>query len=382
MAISRQIRSAAVWLAWIAAFCSFPASGQERIVNVLGWNDYIDPGVILDFTDETGIKVTYDSYDSDASLEKRLRSGTETFDVVIVSAPTLSKDIAKGAYLKLDENNLPNKKYLWPEIMDLLSNYDIGNRFAVNYMWFTVGISYNVEKIRSTLEAVAGHRASARADASPPFDSWAVLFKPEYLRKFSNCSIGVVDSPEYLLAIARRYLWSDWKSAVGLSHDTDLKRAADMLSVVLRDVKKLTGSNYAAALSNGEVCMAVGYSLDSLRARDQAREANNGVDIAYVLPREGAPVLMDNLAILKGAPHVAEAYQFINFLLRPDIAARNTNFTHAANGVSASTPFVDKTIAGNKSVYPDAAVVERLFVPEKTYAPMQDALLREWARIK
>lgn len=382
MAIWRLFRNSVIWLVWLLAFCDLPASGQEHIVNVIGWNDYIDPNVIAKFSEETGIRVTYDSYNSDNLLEKRLKSGKETFDVVIVSAPTLSKQIAKGVYLKLDKNRLPNKSSLWPEIMDLLSGYDIGNRFAVNYMWFTLGLSYNAEKIRNTMDAAAGGHPSARSVTSPPFDSWSVLFKPEHLRKFSNCGIGVIDSPEYLLAIARRYLWSDWKSAVGLSHETDLKRAGDMLGAVLRNVRKLTASNYASALANGEVCLAVGYSLDSLRARDQAREANNGVEIAYVLPREGAPVVMDNLAILKGAPHIAEAYEFINFLLRPEIAARNTNFTHAANGVSASKPLVDKIIAGNKSIYPDAALVERLFVPEKAYAPMQDAFLREWARMK
>ncbi|WP_363352187.1 extracellular solute-binding protein [Methylocystis echinoides] len=382
MTILRLSRTAAVWLAWLLTLCAFPAPGQAQIVNVLGWNDYIDPDVIADFTEETGIEVTYDSYNSDAALERRLKAGKETFDVVIVSGPALSKQIAAGVYQKLDENRLPNRKYLWPEIMQLLSAYDIGNRFAVNYMWFTLGISYNAEKIRSNVEAVASRRASARSLASPPFDSWSVLFKPDSLRKFSNCGVGVVDDREYLLAIARRYLWSDWKSAAGLSHETDLKRAGDMLGAVLRDVKKLDASNFVAALANGEICLAVGYSLDGFRARDQAREANNGAEINYVLPREGAPVLMDNLAIPKAAPHVAEAYRFIDFLLRPEIAARNTDFTHAANGIFASKPLVDKSISGNKSVYPDAAVVERLFVPEQTYARTRDAFLREWVRMK
>ncbi len=349
---------------------------------MLGWNDYIDPNVIMDFTEETGIKVTYDSYDSDESLEKRLRSGKETFDVVIVSAPTLSKQIAKGAYLKLYENRLPNKKYLWPEIMDLLSTYDIGNRFAVNYMWFTLGISYNIEKMRNTIEATARRGAPARF---PRFTAIRFLEHAVQTRisaqilelRYSRCR-----QPRIFAGDRPAIFWSDWKSAVGLSHETDLKRACDILGAILPDVRKRTASNYVAALANGEVCLAVGYSLDSLRARDQTREANNGVEITYVLPREGAPVLMDNLAILKGASHIAEAYQFINFLLRPEIAARNTDFTHAANGVSASKPLVDKIISGNKSIYPDAAFVERLFVPEKTYGPMQDALLREWARMK
>ncbi len=381
MAILRLFRIA-VWMVGLLAFYELPALGQTRVVNVLGWSDYVDPEVILDFTMETGIRVTYDSYNSDAALEKRLMGGKEAFDVVIVSAPVLSKQIAMGAYMKLDGSRLPNRKYLWPEIMDLLSAYDIGNRFAVNYMWFTLGISYNLENIRSSVDAAAAPRASARSLASPPLDSWSVLFKPDYRRKFSNCGIGVVDNPQFLLGIARRYLWSDWKSAAGLSHETDLKRAADMFGAILRDVKKLSASNYVSALANGEICLAVGYSLDSYRAHDQAREARNGVELAYVLPREGAPVLMDNLAILKGARHVAEAYQFIDFILRPEIAARTTNFTHAANGVPASKPLVDRNISENKSVYPDAAVVERLFVPEKTYAATRDAFLREWERIK
>src|SRR5512139_4007242 len=140
MTILRRHRSVAFWIFWLLTLGDLPVFGQTRIVNVLGWSDYIDPNVILDFTDETGIKVTYDSYNSDAGLEAKLTSGKESFDVVIVSAPALSKQIASGAYLKLDENRLPNKRYLWPEITELLSAYDIGNRFAVNYMWFTLGI--------------------------------------------------------------------------------------------------------------------------------------------------------------------------------------------------------------------------------------------------
>lgn len=380
MAMSRPLRAAGLCMIWFLAFCDFRACAQVRIVNVLGWNDYIDPDVILDFTEETGIRVTYDSYISDAALEQRLKAGRESFDVVIVSGPTLSKQIATGTYLKLDQDRLTNRKYLWPEIMDLLSTYDIGNRFAVNYMWFTLGLSYNVEKTRSTAAAAVPQRATSRPSAPPPIDSWSVLFKPENLRIFSNCGIGVVYSPEFLLAIARRYLWSDWKSAAGLTHETDSKRAGEVLRAVLRDARKLTPSGYVAALANGEICLAVGSSLDSLRARDQAREANNGVDVAYVLPREGAPVMMDNLAIPSGAPHLAEAYEFINFLLRPEIAARNTNFTRAANGVAASKALVDRSIAGNRSVYPDSRLVDRLFVPERNYAPVRDAFIDERTR--
>jgi putrescine transport system substrate-binding protein len=212
--------------------------------------------------------------------------------------------------------------------------------------------------------------------AAPRSESWGILFKPEDLKNFSKCGVGVLDSPEDLFAIASQYLWSDWRVVPAADRQTNLKRAFDLFSGILDGVKKYN------SLAKGSMCLAIGYSMDSFRARDQAQEAQNGIEINYVIPKEGAPIFLDNLAIPKNAPHVDAAYAFIDFLLRPEIAAQNTNYLGVANGVLASKQFVDKKISGNMSVYPDAALMRRLFVPESNDSAMQKAITREWARVK
>lgn len=358
-----------------------PAFGKEQIVNVYGWSDYVDPKVIEDFTKETGIKVAFDVYNSDETLEARLQAGKTGFDVVIVAGRVLRRQIAAGLYQKLDKSRLPNSKTLWPEIMARLAAYDPGNLYAVNYMWFTVGIAYNAVKAKdlgSSAPAGAPLAASAAPLPAPAFDSWSIVFKPENLKKFSSCGVDILDSPEDLFSISLQYL----RLAPDSSRPADLKRAADLLSGMRRDVKQFGSSEYAGELANGDICLAVGYSGDSFRARGQAREAENGIEIDYAIPKEGAPLLLDNLAIPKDAPHVEEAYAFIDFLLRPGIAARNTNFTHLANGVLASQSLIDKSISGNKSIYPDAAVMQRLFNPGNNDPVAQKVIAHEWARIK
>jgi putrescine transport system substrate-binding protein len=377
-----RICSIALWSLglWMSC-CVFSAAGQENIVNVYGWGDYIDPRVIEDFTKETGIKVAYDTYDSNETLETRLEEDKSGFDVVIVSGRILQKQIAAGRYLRLDKGKLPNGKNLWPDVMARLAVYDPGNQFAVNYLWFTAGLAYNVEKAKE-IAGVAPADAAAAAIAAPLpesiSDTWSMLFKPENLKKFSSCGVDVLDSPEDMFAIALQYLRLDPAS----NHQIDLKRAADLLSGIRRNVKIIESTEYAEALVNGDICLAVGYSGESFRARDRARESENGIVIDYAIPREGAPILLDNLAIPRDASHVREAYEFINFLLRPGIAARNTNFTHLANSVLASKSLIDKSISGNASIYPEATVMQRLFALGNRDLGTQKSIAREWARIK
>jgi putrescine transport system substrate-binding protein len=361
---------AALWLFGLC-LCGLllPAFGQEKGVNVFGWGDYIDPKVIEDFTKETGLKVAYDAYDSTEAFEARLLTGKTGFDVVIVPGPVLQRQIAAGLYQKLDKTKLPNSKNLWPEVMARLGVHDPGNQYAVNYMWFTAGIAYNVEKAKELL-------GDAAPDAS--LNSWDILFRPRNLKKFDGCGITVLDSGEDLFAIALNYLRADPASM----RQSDLKRAAELLSGMRRDVKKFDSVDFADALANGDFCLGVGYSGDSFRARDRAREADNGIEIDYTIPKEGTLMSLDNLAIPKDAPHVEEAYVFIDFLLRPAIAARNTNFTHLANGVLASKSSIGKDIVENKSIYPDAATMQRLFAVANRDPAARNTIVREWARIK
>ncbi|AZG76586.1 extracellular solute-binding protein [Methylocystis rosea] len=336
--------------------CVLPAVSQERIVNVLGWGDYVDPRVLTDFTRTTGIEVTYESYSSDESLETALQPGSRAFDVVIVSSSVLRKQIARGLYQKLDKSKIPNAVNLWPEIMERLATYDPGNEHAVNYAWFAMGIAYDVVKARELMG-----KASPSADFS--FDSWGLLFQQKNLKKLSSCGVGILDSPEDLSSAALQYLWSNWRLSPGLDRRTDGMRAAELLTAVRRDSKRLDSRDYVNALVNGDVCVAVGFSLDSLRARYTAGMVEEFVEIEFFIPQEGAPIRLDNLVIPKDAPHVEEAYKFIDFLLQPEIAARNTNFIGVANGVLASKSLVDGSISRNKSIYPDAAMMKRLVAP-------------------
>ena len=337
--------------------CVLPAISQERIVNVLGWGDYVDPRVLRDFTRTTGIEVTYESYSSDESLETTLQPGNRAFDVVIVSSGVLRKQIARGLYQKLDRSKLPNAVNLWPEIMERLATYDPGNEHAVNYAWFAMGIAYDVGKARELMG-----KASPSMDSS--FDSWGLLFQQKNLKKLSTCGVGILDSPQDLSSAALQYLWANWRLSPGLDRRTDGIRAAELLTAVRRDSKRLNSHDYVNALVNGDVCVAVGFSLDSLRARYTAGMVKEFVEIDFFIPREGAPIRLDNLVIPTDAPHVEEAYKFIDFLLQPEIAARNTNFIGVANGVLASKSLVDGSISRNKSIYPDAAMMKRLIAPQ------------------
>ena len=341
------------------------AAAPDKIVNVYNWSDYIDPKVLEDFTHETGIKVVYDTYDSNEMLETRLLAGKTGYDVVVPSATFLGRQIKAGVYQKLDKNRVTNYKNLWPEIMARLAKYDPGNQYAVDYMWFTTGIAYNVQ-------------AAKQRFGDRPLDTWDIVFRPENLKKFADCGVYVLDSPEDLVSIALNYM----KLNPDSRNWNDIHRAAELLGGMRRYVKKFHSSEYINALANGDICLAVAWAGDAFQARNRAREANNGIDINYVIPREGTLMSMDTLAMPKDAPHPDESLKFIDFLLRPEIAARNTSITHFANGDITSRDFVDKEVLENKSVYPDPATMARLFTVTGYDQATQKIVTREWTRVK
>ncbi|MHB8884100.1 MAG: polyamine ABC transporter substrate-binding protein [Methylovirgula sp.] len=338
---------------------------QERVVNVYNWSDYIAPKVLEDFTKETGIKVVYDTYDSNETLETKLLAGQTGYDVVVPSGTFLERQIKAGIYQKLDMSRLPHASGLWPEVMARLAVHDPGNQYAVDYMWFTTGLAFNVDKARERL-------------GNMPLDSWDILFNPRLLKKFADCGVYVLDSPEDLFAIALNYL----KLNPNSKRIADLRRAGELLSTMRRYVKKFHSSEYINALANGDICLAVAWSGDAFQARNRAREANNGVDIGFVVPKEGTLMSLDTLAIPADAPHVDAAYAFIDYLMRPKIAARNTNATDFANGVLASKPFVSPEILNNHAIYPDAETMKRLFTVTRYDRMVQRYVTREWTRAK
>jgi putrescine transport system substrate-binding protein len=356
------------WLAvHILAFSVTPqtALAEEKTVNLYAWADYFDPVVLDDFTKETGIKVAYDTYVSNDMLDVHLMMGKSNDDVVVISGPLLQKGIAAGLLQKLDKSKLPAAKALWPDVMASLAAYDPGNLYAVNYMWFTFGLTYNAEAMKARHEEAA-------------LSSWDAIFRPELLKKLADCGVEVQDSPNDLFAIALHYLRLDSRS----KSVTDLKRAGELLYGLRRNVKKFRSAGDLADLAGGDACLTIGWSSDASQARMQAREADSGVTIDYGIPKGGTLVLLDNLAIPKDAPHADAAHALINYLMRPDIAARNTKATHFANGVPASRSFVSQDILADTSIYPDPSVMKSFFNAGSYNAQEQTLISREWTRVK
>jgi putrescine transport system substrate-binding protein len=363
-----------ICLALVAAAVSIavsimPAAAQpkaERIVNVYNWTDYIAPTVMDEFTKETGIKARYDTFDSNDTLETKLLAGKSGYDVVVPTAYFLERQIKAGIFQKLDKARLPNLANMWPEITQRLASYDPGNAYAVNYMWGTTGIGYNVKKAR---EALGGDGR---------IDSWDIIFKPENLAKFKDCGVYMLDSSDDILSAALHYLGLDPNT----TKEADLQKAADLMTKVRPSVRKFHSSEYVNLLASGEICLVVGFSGDIKQAQKRAAEAKNGVDIAYAIPKEGAQLWFDNLAIPRDARNVAEAYEFINYLQKPEVAAKNSDYISYANGNLASQKFIDKSILDDKTIYPDEAVMSRLYTI-KAHDPKTERLMnRMWTRIK
>jgi len=367
--VRRPVCGTLLAVAATAMLAVVPAAAQgstARFVNVYNWSDYIAPKAIGDFTSETGIKVRYDTFDSNDTLETKLLAGNSGYDVVVPTGYFLERQIKAGVFQLLDKTKLPNLANMWPVIVERLARYDPGNQYAVNYMWGTTGIGFNVEQARRAIGPTAA------------IDSWDMVFKPENLSRFKDCGVQMLDSSDDILPAALHYLGLDPNSI----NEPDLQKAAAVLTAVRPFVRKFHSSEYINALATGEICLAVGFSGDIKQAQKRAAEAKNGVTISYVIPREGTQLWFDNLAIPRDAKNVAEAHAFINFLQKPEVAAMNTNFVSYANGNLASQKFIDRAIFEDKTIYPDDAMMRRLYVLNARDPRTERLMNRLWIRIK
>jgi len=347
-----------------------PLTAQTRAVNIYNWSDYIEPTVIEAFTKETGIKVRYDTFDANETLETKLLAGKSGYDVVVPTAYFLQRQIKAGVFQKLDKSKLPNLKNVWPEIEQRLAVYDPGNQFGVNYMWGTTGIGYNVAKAREVLKP-DGPIESAMA-------SWDIVFKPDQLARFKDCGVHMLDSADDLMPAALHYLGLDPNSTA----QADLEKAAGLLAKVRPSVRKFNSSEYLNALATGEICLVVGWSGDVKQAQKRAAEVKGSVQVGYAIPKGGAQMFFDNFAIPKDANNVAEAHAFIDYMLRPEVAAKNSNFLGYANGNLASQALLDKAVLGDRTVYPDAETMKSLYLVMAHDQKTQRLLNRLWTKVK
>jgi putrescine transport system substrate-binding protein len=343
------------------------AAAEEARLHVYNWSDYIAPDTIADFTKETGIAVTYDVYDSNEVLEAKLLAGHSGYDVVVPSAsPYVAREIKAGALLLLDKAKLPNLKNLDPRMLAIAAAADPGNAYAVPYLWSVTGIGYNFALLRHALGAAA------------PRDSLALLFDPALAEKLAACGIEMLDTPDEVFPAALAYLGRDPKSR----DLADLDRAAALITAVRPYVRRFHSSQYINDLASGDICIALGYSGDVIQARNRAGEAESGADIAFRVPREGAQMSIDMLAIPKDAPHPDNAHRFINYILRPRVIAAITDAVSYPNPNLAATAFVAPAIRDDPGIYPPDAVRRLFYLPNAPPRAYERARLRAWNRCR
>ncbi len=337
----------------------------EKIVNVYNWSDYIEPTVLEDFTKETGITVNYEVMDSNELLETKLVAGRTGYDVVVPSASFLARQIKAGVYQKLDKSKLPNLKNLDPEITGKLEVFDPGNEHSVNYMWGTSGVAYNEEQINAALP-------------NAPVDSFAMFYDPKVVSKFAKCGVSILDAPSEVVGTVLIYLGRDANS----EKPEDLAAAEKVLMSVRPYIRLINSSKYIEDLANGEICLALGWSGDVLQAKSRAEEAQKPFTIKYNIPKEGAVMFFDNMAIPADASHVKNAHLFIDYMLRAEVAAKNSNFISFANSNAASWPLIDPEVKNNPGIFPTPEMMPKLVPDLPESAEFTRTLTRTWTRFR
>jgi len=353
---------------WLLIFVTLaaPAFAQERVVNIYNWTDYIDPSVLADFTAQTGIKTRYDVFDSLETLEAKLFAGHSGYDIVLPSnEPSFSRLIRAGALATIDRTKVPNWKNLDPALMQRIESSDANNRHGAIYLWGSIGLGINPDRIRALAP-----------DA--PMDSWALLLDPVWAKRIAPCGIIMMDSAIDVIPSVLRYLG---RSPDGSAPD-DLAAVLKTLMAIRPYIRDFASGGALEAMATGQACLAMDYSGDVDQAGARAKEAGKGVDVEYVVPKQGSEIGFDMLAIPADAPHKEAALAFINFVLRPDVMARITDATRYPNAIPATRALVRPALLDDPNVFPTDAVMQRFFTIGPSAPAADRARTRLWSRFK
>ena len=356
-----------VALSLVAAMTVGSAVAQEeKVLHVYNWSDYIAEDTVASFEKETGIKVVYDVFDSNEVLEAKLLAGTTGFDVVVPSADFLARQIQAGVFASLDKSKLPNLVNMDPDIMKLLQDKDPDNAHSIPYLGGTTGIGFNPKKVAEVM--------------GPDFkmDSWDAVLKPENISKLSKCGVSFLNAPTEIFATTLHYMGKDPNSTSA----ADYKEAGKMLSALRPYITYFHSSQYINDLANGDICVAIGWSGDVMQAKARAEEAKNGVEVDYIIPKEGALIFYDMLAVPKDAKHPENAMAFINYLMKPDVIAKISNYVSYASGNKASLPLVDAAIRNNPNIYPTDEMKPKMFTLKVLPQKVNREITREWTKVK
>jgi putrescine transport system substrate-binding protein len=341
------------------------AADSGKALNLYIWSDYLAADTLSDFEKQTGIKVHVAYFDTNETLETKLLAGSSGYDVVVPTASYFERQIKAGVYLTLDKSKLPNLKNMDPQLMAKVAQHDPGNAHGIIYMWGTNGIGYNEKMVKELMP-----------DA--PLDSWRMVFDPAVASKLAKCGISVLDSPAEMMRAVYSYLGKDPNS----QSPDDLVQAEAVLAKIRPYIRNINSSEYIEALANGDLCIAVGYNGDVMQARDRAREANKGIDIKYVVPKEGSILWFDMLAIPKDAPDPDSAYAYLNYIMTPKVIADISNFKRYANANAASEPLVLDSVKNDPGIYPPPEQRQKLAVQLADSADQTRAITRVWQKFK
>jgi putrescine transport system substrate-binding protein len=362
MIVRRSALAAAA--AAVLALGPTQARSQEQVVKILNWSDYIDPQVLTDFTAETGIRVVYDIFDSNEVLETKLLAGSSGYDIVVPTSNFLLRQIQAGLFAPLDRAQIPNWDNLDPDLMEKATKYDPGNEHSIIYLWGTTGLGYNIDKVKERLPEA-------------PLDSWALLFDPANAGKLADCGIMILDSVTDVLPSALAYLGEEPDS----KDPAVIEKGMAVLEQIRPYVRKFHSSENLNALANGDICLSLMWSGDAGIAKTRAEEADNGVSIEYSIPKEGALLWFDMLAMPTDAPNPENGHVFLNYLLQPEVMARISDFVTYPNAVPASLPLISEEVRSDPSLFPTAEVKENLFSVTPFDQRQQRTVTRLWTKL-
>lgn len=321
-----------------------PATGK---LNIYNWSDYVDSSTVSDFEKANGVKVRYDFYDSNETLEAKVLTGKSGYDLVAPSIANVGRQIKAGAYQEIDKNLIPNYNNIDPELLSMMDKVDPGNKYAVPYFWGINTLAINKDQVTKAL-----------GSDKLPENEWDLVFNPEYTAKLKSCGISFLDSPTEQIPLALNYIGKDPNSETA----DDLKAAVDMMKKVRPDVKRFSSSGYIDDMAAGNLCVAVGYGGDLNIAKNRAKDAKNGVNIQVLTPQTGVGIWIDSFMIPKDAQNVANAHKYISHTLDPQVAAKNGNFVTYAPASKPARDLMEKDYASDNSIFPSDEVKAKSFV--------------------
>jgi putrescine transport system substrate-binding protein len=352
-------------VAGVALVFGAGAQAQERQLFIYNWSDYIGESTIADFEKETGIKVTYDLFDSYETMDARVQAGSSGYDIIFPGRQIIQHHVAQGLYQPLDKSKLKNIGNIDETFWKALQEADPGNAHVVPYMFWTNGFVYDAKKVKAI-------------DPNAPVDSWDMFFKPEVLSKFTPCGVSILDSPEDVIDLALNYL----NLEPGTNDEEQLKKAGALVAQAQPHIAQFDSTGTLNALADGSRCLAMTWSGDYSMAKARAEEAGADVDLHFSTPREGVNMDYDGMAILKDAKNVEEAHMFIDYMMRPEVIAKVTNDIGYANANKAATPLVNEDIRNNPALYPDPSRLANVYVTQLRTPEGLRILNREFTRAK